>query len=140
MLPTHSYVYFLLSGDDFDPNIVTHRLGIAPTDTWKKGDKGRFKPILEYAGWRLSTDKSQESLCIDDLLKEIVDKLFDKIEVVNDLKRQFQLVSTLEIVLYIDTNEARSTPALGYDGRTIEFLYKTGTTTDIDMYRFNTTP
>jgi len=135
----NSYVYFALTGDNFDTDEVTNRLGITPTDSWKKGDKGQFKPILEFASWRLSTDKGQEYLQIDKLVDEIVSKLFDKIEIINDLKRQFQLNSVLEIVLYIDTNEDSSTPALGHDLRTIEFLYRTGTTTDVDIYRFNST-
>lgn len=135
----NSYVYFALTGDNFDTDEVTNRLGIKPTDSWRKGDKGQFKPILEFASWRLSTDKGQEYLQIDKLVDEIILKLFDKIEIINDLKTQFQLNSVLEIGMYIDTNEDSSTPALGHDLRTIEFLYRTGTTTDVDIYRFNST-
>jgi hypothetical protein len=133
----NSYVYFALTGDNFDTDEVTNRLGITPTDSWRKGDKGKYKPIIEFASWKLSTDKGQEYILIDKLVDEIISKLFDKIEIINDLKRQFQLNSVLEIVLYIDTNEDSSTPALGHDLRTIEFLYRTGTTTDVDIYRFN---
>jgi len=132
-----SYVYFALTGDNFDTDEVTNRIGISPTDSWRKGDKGKYKPILEFASWRLSTDKGQEYMQIDKLVDEIVSKLFDKIEIINDLKRQFQLDSVLEIVLYIDTNEDNSTPALGHDLKTIEFLYRTQTKTDVDIYRFN---
>lgn len=133
----NSYVYFALTGDDFDTDEVTNRLGITPTDSWRKGDKGQFKPILEFTSWRLSTDKGQEYLQIDKLVDEIISKLFDKIEIINDLKGQFQLDSVLEIILYIDTNEDNSTPALGHDLKTIEFLYRTQTKTDVDIYRFN---
>lgn len=137
-METHnSYVYFALTGDDFDTDKVTSSLGITPTDSWRKGDKGQFKPILEFACWRMSTDKFLQNLQIDILVNEIVSKLFEKIGIINDLKRQFQLDSVLEIVLYIDTNEDNSTPVLGHDLRTIEFLYRTGTTTDVDIHRFN---
>ena len=132
-----SYVYFALTGDNFDTEEVTSKIGISPTDSWRKGDKGKYKPILEFASWRLSTDKGQEYIQIDKLVDEIVSKLFDKIEIINDLKRQFQLDSVLEIVLYVDTNEDKSTPALGHDLKTIEFLYRTQTKTDVDIYRFN---
>ncbi len=135
----NSYVYFALTGDNFDTFEVTNRLGITPTDSWRKGDKGQFKLILGFTSWRLSTDKGQEYFQIDKLVDEIIFKLFDKIEIINDLKREFELNSVLEIVLYIDTNEDSSTPALGHDLRTIEFLYRTGTTTDVDIYRFNST-
>jgi hypothetical protein len=128
-----SYVYFALKGDNFDTDDVTNRLGITPTDAWRKGDKGFYKSAVEFAMWRLATDKGKEYIYIENLVNEIVSKLFDKIEIINDLKRQFKLDSVLEI----DTNEDNSTPALGHDLRTIEFLYRTGTTTDIDIYRFN---
>lgn len=133
----NSYVYFALKGDSFDTEEVTNRLGIKPTDSWRKGDKGFYKSAVEFAMWRLSTNKREEYIQIDNLVGEIVSQLYDKIQIVNDLKEQFKLVSVLEIVLYIDTNEDNSTPALGHDLKTIEFLYRTSTTTDIDIYRFN---
>ena len=74
---------------------------------------------------------------VDRLVDEVINKLFDEIEIINELKSQFKLDSILEIVMYIDTNEEQSTPALGYDLKTIEFLYRTQTTTDVDIYRFN---
>jgi len=133
----NSYVYFALTGDDFDTDEVTNRIGIKPTNSWRKGDKGIYKSAVEFANWELSTDKGREYIWVSDLVDEIVSKLYYKIEIINDLKKQFQLKSVLEIVLYIDTNEDNSTPSLGHDLKTIEFLYRTGTTTDIDIYRFN---
>jgi hypothetical protein len=133
----NSYVYFALKGDSFDTDEVTTKLGIKPTDSWRKGDKGFYKSTVEFAMWRLSTDKGKEHIQIDNLVGEIVAQLYGKIEIINDLKKKFKLDSVLEIVLYIDTNEDNSTPALGHDLKTIEFLYRTSTTTDIDIYRFN---
>lgn len=74
---------------------------------------------------------------VSNLVEEIVNKLFDKIEIINELKSQYNLYSLLEIVMYVDTNEEQTTPSLGHDLKTIEFLYRTQTETDIDIYRFN---
>jgi hypothetical protein len=133
----NSYVYFALKGDDFDPKTITNKIGIEPSDSWRKGEKGKYKPELEFSCWELSTEKGKEYIEIDNLVNEIVAKLFDKIEIINDIKARLELVSVLEIVLYIDTNPDISTPALGHDLKTLEFLYKTGTITDIDIYRFD---
>jgi len=133
----NSYVYFALTGDNFNPQVVTDRIGINPTDKWTKGDKGKYKPILDYSCWEYSTIEGKEYLMVRSLLDEVISKLFDKIEIINELKSQFNLNSKLEMVLYIDTNEEQSTPSLGYDLRTIEFLYRTQTKTGIDIYRFN---
>lgn len=132
-----NYVYFALTGDNFDPQIVTESIGVTPSEKWNKGDKGNYKPILDYSCWKLSADKRKEDQTVDSLVDEVIRQLFDKIEMINELKNQFNLSSVLEIVLYIDTNEEQSTPALEHNLKTIEFLHRTQTKTDIDMYRFN---
>ena len=48
-------IYFSLTGNDIEPKGVTNRLDIAPTETWKKGDKGKYNLSLEYSCWKLST-------------------------------------------------------------------------------------
>ncbi len=133
----NTYVYFAFTGDNFDPQVVTDRIGVTPTETWKKGDKGKYKPTLAYSCWKLSTEEGKEYIMVDSLVEEIIGQLFDKIEIINELKNRFELDSILEIVMYIDTNEEQSTPALGHDLKTIEFLHRTQTKTDVDIYRFN---
>ena len=134
----NTYAYFALTGDDFDPKVLTQRLGVTPTEKWKKGDKWLLNRTLQFSNWEFSTNKKGGYiLMIDDLVKEVVDKLFDKIDIIKELKNEFNLDSRLEIVMYIDVNEERSTPALGHNLKTIEFLYRTQTRTDVDIYTFN---
>lgn len=137
MEKSDTYVYFALNGNDFDPQVLTDKLGIIPTSAWKKGDKGKYKPSLSFSHWELSTEKGKEYIMVDRLVDEIVQRLYDKIDSINELKNQYALDSVLEIVLYIDTNDEKTTPALGHDLKTIEFLYLTQTRTDVDIYRFN---
>lgn len=133
----NTYVYFALTGDNFDSQIVKERIGVTPTEKWNKGDKGKHIPTIDYSCWKLSTDKGKENIMVDSLVDEVIGQLFDKIEIINELKYQFDLDSVLEIVMYIDTNEEQSTPALGHDLKKIEFLHRTQTKTDVDIYRFN---
>tara|TARA_R110002020_G_scaffold97708_2_gene233155 strand:- start:3054 stop:3218 length:165 start_codon:yes stop_codon:yes gene_type:complete len=42
----NSYVYFALTGDKLDPNVITQEIGIEPTESWRKGDKGKYNPSL----------------------------------------------------------------------------------------------
>jgi len=132
-----TYVYFALTGDSFDPKIITDRIGIEPTESWIKGDKGKYNPRLNYSCWQLSTDRGKEDIGIGKLVDIIISRLNDKIDIINHLKLELKLESVLEIVLDIDTNPDKTTPALGFDSVTIEFLYKTKTIIDIDIYRFN---
>lgn len=137
MTKSNSYVYFALTGDDFDPQEITNYLGVEPSDIWEKGDKGKYNSLHKYSCWQLSTEKGKEYIEIDKLVNEIVEILFDKIDKINKLKQGFKLNSVLEIVMDVDINPDQSTPALGHDLKTIEFLYKTRTGTDVDIYRFN---
>lgn len=132
---SNSYVYFALKGDNFDPDLVTQRLGITPTKIHRLGDPiGKNGNKIKFSGWYLYTDKV-DNLLIDKLVEDVVSKLNDKIDIINEVKRNYNLASILEIVLYIDTDENASTPALGHDSKTIEFLFKTNTETDVDIYK-----
>jgi hypothetical protein len=133
----NTYVYFALKGDKFDPSTITKQINLTPTETKQKGDIGKYKNILEHSSWELSTEKGREYLDVEKIVEELIDKLFDKIEIINALKKTYDLNSVLQIVLYVDTNEEESTPILGHELKTIEFLFKTETKTDIDIYRFD---
>lgn len=132
-----SYVYFALQGDDFDPKEITNQMGLNPTKTFRKGEKGEYIASNKFSMWSLSTEIGKEDLLIDNLVEEIVNQLFDKIDLINDIKARYELNSVLEIIIWIDTCDEASTPALGHDIRTLEFLFRTGTITDVDMYKFN---
>jgi hypothetical protein len=131
-----SYAYFALRGD-FNPAEVTVRLGIEPTRTWEKDDKSKFKAHRESAFWAWETVRGKEIIFVENLVEEVVAKLESKAQVIVELKRQLQAESTLQVVLYIDMNEKKSTPALGHEVRTINFLYATQTSTDVDIYRYD---
>lgn len=134
-----SYVYFALKGESFDPDIVTKRIGLIPKKVHRKGDSsGNNGNKVKFSGWYYYSGL-KENILVDSLVEDVVDKLFDKIEIINQLKSEFNLTSILEIVLYIDFNEEVSTPAIGHNLKTIEFLYKTGTETDVDIYKFDST-
>jgi hypothetical protein len=137
MSGSNSRVYFVLKGDDFKPAEITARLGIEPTTTWQKGDKGQYNAELKFSSWQLETEEGKEPLWIDQLVTEILAKLEDQAETILQLKQEFGLESVLEIVLYVDVNEDEPTPVLGHDLRTINFLYRTQTRTDVDIYRYD---
>jgi uncharacterized protein DUF4279 len=52
-----------------------------------------------------------------------------------EAKRAFGLEAVLEVVLTITRDQAKSTPAIGFDSRVIAFLHRIGASIDIDTYR-----
>lgn len=133
----NSHVYFTLIGNDFDPNILTNQLNLSPNNSWRKGDKGKYNPNLKYSCWEYGTNEEIEGIWMDKAVDKIISKLNSKIEVINKLKKDYNLKSVLRIIMYIDMNEENSTPALGHSLVTIKFLYESSTTTDVDIYRFD---
>ncbi|MCB2410299.1 DUF4279 domain-containing protein [Hymenobacter lucidus] len=137
MSASQSYVYFSLQGADFDPDEVTTRLGITPTKTWRKGDQKSYGIPRQNTAWIWETARGTEPIWINTLVDEVLSTFEAKADIIMELKHTLQLESMLCIILYIDRNEDESTPSVGHDLRTISFLYHTQTTTDIDMYHYN---
>ncbi|MFN5417550.1 MAG: DUF4279 domain-containing protein [Flavobacteriia bacterium] len=137
MTEFRTQVYFALSGESFDPFEISKRLKVLPTESWKKGDRGKYNPSLKNSGWIYSSKIGSEYIEISKLINEFVRKFENNIEILIDLKNEFNLTSVLEIVLDIDINPSQTTPALFLDLKTIEFLSTTKTTFDVDIYRFS---
>ncbi|MCB0479404.1 MAG: DUF4279 domain-containing protein [Crocinitomicaceae bacterium] len=136
MTEPNSYAYFKFSGD-FNPDLITETLGIQPSEIGQKGEQGKYIKELKQSYWKLKSSDSKEKIFIEKMVEEVVSKLKSKAKIISELKSKYQLNSVLEIVLYVDTNEEESTPALGHSSEVIAFLYETGTVTDVDIYRYN---
>lgn len=61
-----------------------------------------------------------------------------KTEIINRLKNQFDLTTRIQFVIDIDVNPESSTPYFGLNKKVIDFLAKTGTEVDFDLYKTNT--
>lgn len=48
MTENSCYTYFKITGN-FDPDVVTQRLGLIPDKTWKIGDKRRNGALYDFA-------------------------------------------------------------------------------------------
>ena len=70
------FVYFMLTGKDFNPEAITDKLGIAPTKTFRAGEliQAKASPRWQQNGWLLesSLHKSAE---LEEHIKSICEKL-----------------------------------------------------------------
>ena len=71
-------------------------------------------------------------------LEKLVTLFEDKAEEINRLKKELGLTTRLQFVIDIDINPEASTPYFGLNKRTIDFLSKTGTEVDFDVYKADT--
>jgi hypothetical protein len=61
-----------------------------------------------------------------------------KIEVIVKMKSELNISTRLQFVLYVDIDPEASTPCFTLDEKTIEFLGKTKSGVDFDLYKSDT--
>lgn len=121
--------YFKLYGENFDPEEITNKLLIQPTETGKKGERGKYM-ILKKSYWEVSTDY-EVSLDINDQLRKIVNLLKDKKDVIVDLQNSLGLECKFQLVIMIRNEQ---TPACYLEKEMIHFASSINAFFDFDMY------
>nr|WP_250647782.1 DUF4279 domain-containing protein [Sessilibacter corallicola] len=128
-------VYFAFDGDDFNPQEITEFLGLEPTNIKRKGSKIPGK-LPNMSSWELSTERIvKEHIDIFKMSAQIVSVLQPKLDLIIAAKTLFKVEPRFQIVLTFSGNEEHSTPAIGFEVETIEFLGAIGAFVDIDTYK-----
>ncbi|WP_220746822.1 DUF4279 domain-containing protein, partial [Shewanella colwelliana] len=65
----------------------------------------------------------------------IIDQLESKKELILEAINRFNLCPRLEVVLWFSVDEEHSTPAIGFEPKTIKFLGDIGAFIDVDTYK-----
>ena len=125
--PTEQYAYFTIT-DSFDPEEITRRAGISPTDSWKKGDlhpKRRME--RKFSRWslrsRLGTDRPLEEH-ISDVLAQFEQNPSE----LEKISREFS--GCMQLVGYFHEGY----PGLHFDATLIQELARYGLSVDFDFY------
>jgi hypothetical protein len=124
---------FRIIGDDFNPKEVTEMIQIKPDSMWKKGEKyykGKIECERSYSDW-LITSEYRESLDVDELMKEIIQRIQDKKVMIKECKRKFELDYVFEVIVHI---EDAQTPSLFFDSSIIKFINEIEAEIDVDLY------
>ncbi len=134
MNKTNIFVKFSISGEEFNPNIVTSILSINPTNCWRKGDCYRTKSnttlMRKYSNWEIRS-KKEESFDMGTQMNKILDLFIGKESLFVDLKSKYDINFIIFVVIVVEKGE---TPAIYLDERTIKFANDIGATFDFDLY------
>lgn len=128
----NNYLYFSFDSNYFDTDMVTSKLEIKPTSLIIKND-----PIPKFTSWKYKIDVGNE-IDLETPLEKLIDLFEKKTEEINGLKNKLGLTTRLQFVIDIDINPNVSTPYFGLNKRAIDFLNKTGTEVDFDIYKVDT--
>ncbi|HTF84923.1 MAG TPA: DUF4279 domain-containing protein [Cellvibrio sp.] len=126
-------LYIAISGDDFDPDLITSLLNVSPTSSHRKGDSLKFNKNASFSQWCISTGRVESNNPdFYELSASLVNKLSNKVDDILALKNQYKLSVTLQAALKCDKNSCN--PIIGFDKDTIRFLSTIGASIDVDIY------
>lgn len=128
----NNFLYFSFDAEYFDTKKITEELNIEPTSVMIKKE-----PVPKSTAWKYQIDVGNE-IDLETYLEKLIDIFETKTQIINELKEKYDLTTIIQFVIDIDINPESSTPYFGLNKRTIEFLAKTGTEVDFDLYKSDT--
>lgn len=128
----NNYLYFSFDAEYFDTEKITDELNIEPTSVMIKNE-----PVPKSTAWKYQIDAGNE-IDLEKYLQELIDIFEPKMEIINRLKNKYDLTTRIQFVIDIDVNPESSTPYFGLNKKAIDFLAKTGTEVDFDLYKTDT--
>ena len=121
MTENSCYTYFRITGD-FDPDVITEKLGLLPDKSWRIGDKRHNGKLYDFASWEFGWCNEYDVIT-ENQMHTTIAPLLDKVELLNEIRNKFNVVYTLEIVpeIYV----GNTTPCLAPSLQVIDFCYAT---------------
>ncbi|MGL5086155.1 MAG: DUF4279 domain-containing protein, partial [Clostridium sp.] len=117
-------------GEKFEPQEITKRLLIKPNEYYMKGDKSVRDFERKECCWSINTGYI-DTLYVSEVIDKLIYKLSNKVDIIVDLKKEYDLICKFFIVINIVDDEK---PAIYLDKNIIEFANTIEAEFDFDMY------
>ncbi|WP_034257729.1 DUF4279 domain-containing protein [Altibacter lentus] len=128
----NNYLYFSFDAEYFDTEKITAELRIEPTSVMIKKE-----PVPKSTAWKYQIDAGN-NIDLESYLEKLIDVFEPKAKIINELKEKYDLTTRIQFVIDIDINPESSTPYFGLNKKVIDFLAKTETEVDFDLYKADT--
>ena len=128
----NNYLYFSFDAESFDTQELTAEMNIDPTSVMVKKE-----PVPKSTAWKYQIDAGN-NIDLVSYLEKLIDVFEPKTDIINNLKNKYDLTTRIQFVIDVDINPESSTPYFGLNKRTVNFLAKTGTEVDFDLYKADT--
>ncbi|MDX2486050.1 MAG: DUF4279 domain-containing protein [Gammaproteobacteria bacterium] len=127
--------FFALYGYHFNPDNITHLLGLEPTSINNAGANSNLdKPVI--SSWEFSTDTITSDNQEVDIYKLIDDEILKKIEPSKDkiieVCKSHNLSPRISVVLTLSVDKDESCPEVGFGSRVIKFCAEIGAFLNVD--------
>lgn len=125
--PSEQYAYFTIT-NSFDPEDITRRVGVSPTDSWKKGDLHPRRAMeRKFSRWCLRSRLGNDSE-LEDHIRDVLEQLEQNPSEFQKLAKEFS--GCMQLVGYFHEGY----PGLHFDMLLIQGLAKYGLSVDFDFY------
>ncbi|MGO4527464.1 DUF4279 domain-containing protein [Paenibacillus sp. 2TAF8] len=131
MEKTNIMAEFIITGDHFEPSLITERLGFNPTGWYVKGEKVGHKELYRKETCWFWDTGYQESYDINHQLNEVLLLLEPHIETLKTLKMKHHLNFLFSFSIRVLNNE---TPAITIEQKAIHTAYELNAEFDLDLY------
>jgi len=128
MEKTNMMAEFIITGDHFEPKLITEQIGIEPSGTYIKGEKIDDRDLETC--WFLETDY-QESFYVNQQLNYLLNLLEPHIEKLKTLRMKHNLNFLFSFSIRVMNNES---PAISIEQKAISIAYDLSAEFDFDLY------
>jgi hypothetical protein len=124
-------IHFSIEGEDFDPEIMTQKLGITPYLAWKKGNMNILsRKTFPNSFWEIHLGE-EPSNDIENQLRKIFELLKDKKVILIKIRDEFRVEYTFALVIYIVDQQ---TPGMFLERWFLDFVNELKAEIDFDTY------
>lgn len=128
------YTYFEIVGD-FDPEEISGLLGLSAEESWRIGDKRSDGSQYDFARWTIGRCDEYD-VEVANQMRKTISFLEDKVDLLNEIKRRYDVEFYLEVVPTIYAED--TAPCLAPTLDVMDFCNATRTEIDVDMYVLDT--
>lgn len=131
MEKTNIMAEFIITGDHFEPKLITEQIGIEPSGTYLKGEQIDNRDLYrKETCWFLETDY-QESFDVNQQLNYLLNLLEPHIEKLKTLRMKHHLNFLFSFSIRVMNNES---PAISIEQKAISIAYDLKAEFDFDLY------
>ncbi|MDH5858166.1 DUF4279 domain-containing protein [Lampropedia aestuarii] len=121
------YAFFSLTGE-FDPEEITRRLGVKPSDTWRKGDwHPRVQRERKNSRWKLESRLTRLQP-LEDHIADVLAQMEKNAQAFSAISKEYN--GLMQLVGYFHEGY----PGLGFDAQLVAGLAKFNLSMDLDFY------
>ncbi len=90
----HTFASIIITGKDFDPEVITSSIGVTPSYSFKKGDKRGESKNWDHSFWELSSKEFETSTDLGLHIEWLVSKILPYKDQFIELSKAIQPLNT----------------------------------------------